>query len=110
MRAGHALALAKGAATYVPFAYSVLGQKRMMPAGVTAEYCYRVALKHLLLADEITGNGVPDVVAELGPGDTIGVGIASLLSGASRYIGIDVRRFLDADASRAIARELVALF
>jgi hypothetical protein len=37
MRAGHALALAKGAATYVPFAYSMLGQKRMMTAGVTGE-------------------------------------------------------------------------
>jgi hypothetical protein len=38
MRAGHALALAKGAVTYVPFAYSMLGQKRMMTAGVTAQY------------------------------------------------------------------------
>jgi hypothetical protein len=110
MRAGHALALAKGAATYIPFAYSLLGQKRMTRAGVTAYYCYRVWLKHMLLADEISGQGVPNVVAELGPGDTVGVGIAALLSGAGRYIGVDVRRFLDVDASAAIAQEMVTLF
>jgi hypothetical protein len=110
MRAGHALALAKGAATYIPFAYSLLGQKRMMPAGVTANYCYGVWLKHMLLVDEITGAGIPEVVAELGPGDTIGVGVAALLSGTSHYTGIDTRRFLDANATRAVAEELVELF
>jgi hypothetical protein len=110
MRAGHALALAKGAATYVPFAYSMLGQKRMMTAGVTAQYCYGVWLKHILLVDEISHCEFPKVVAELGPGDTIGVGIAALLSGATRYVGIDARRFVDTDASISIAKELIALF
>jgi hypothetical protein len=110
MRAGRVVALAKGAATYIPFAYSLLGQKRMTTAGVTAYYCYRVWLKHMLLVDEISGRSVPSVVAELGPGDTIGVGIAALLSGACRYIGIDARRFMDADASASIAQEMVTLF
>lgn len=110
MRPIHALALAKGAATYIPFAYYLLGQKRMTAAGVTAKYCYCVWLKHMLLVDEITGAGVPEIIAELGPGDTIGVGVAALLSGASRYVGIDARRFLNANATLAIAEELVGLF
>jgi hypothetical protein len=64
----------------------------------------------MLLVDEITRRGVPPVVAELGPGDSIGTGIAALLSGASRYIGVDARRFVDPAASAEIARELVELF
>jgi hypothetical protein len=110
MKAGHALAMAKGVATYVPLAYSLFGQKRMMTAGITAKYCYEVWLKHALLVDEISQTGIPNVVAELGPGDTIGIGIAALLSGSSKYIGVDVRRFLDVDACAGIADELVILF
>ncbi|HEX3666874.1 MAG TPA: methyltransferase domain-containing protein [Rhizomicrobium sp.] len=88
----------------------MFGQKRMMPAGMTAQYCYGVWFKHLLLVDEIAGCGVPEVIAELGPGDTIGVGIAALLSGASRYIGVDARKFANVDVSVLIAENLAKMF
>src|SRR5689334_17334685 len=47
-----------------------------------ARYCYSVWLRHLSLA---AANGLdtdPKSVAELGPGDSIGIGIAAVLTGA----------------------------
>ena len=110
MRLDQAIAIAKGAATHLPFAYSLFGQKRMTAGGVAANYCYGVWFKHLLLLNEIARCGVPGVVAELGPGDTVGVGVVALLSGAQRYIGVDARPFAATGANIAIAASLVRMF
>ena len=52
----------------------------------SARYCYSVWLRHLCLAQSADPRlGVPRVVAELGPGDSIGIGLAALLSGVEKY-------------------------
>jgi hypothetical protein len=44
---------------------------------------------------------------ELGPGDSIGAGLAALLSGADRYVGLDVMPFLARADLEKIFDELV---
>ena len=80
----------RGAATYIPGLYKVVSKWRKASAhgGETdnAAYCYEVWLKHLTL---LWANGmrtIPDTVAELGPGDSLGTGLAALLSGANHYL------------------------
>jgi hypothetical protein len=100
------VAVAKGLATYVPFAYRTFGQ-RQMSESVTADYCYHVWLKHLVLANSVTAMGVPGSVLEIGPGDCLGAGIAALLSGADSYTGVDARPF--ARTSAAVAAHNLAV-
>lgn len=53
---------------------------------------------------------VPSIVAELGPGDSIGIGIAALLSGAEKYYAFDLVRYSDLSGARGILDELVEMF
>lgn len=76
----------------------------------SAEYCYSIWLRHLVLAREGGLQALPMTVAELGPGDSIGVGLAALLSGARRYIALDAIAHADADVNLRIFDELVELF
>ncbi len=58
-------------------------------------------------------NGLPTrlvTVAELGPGDSLGIGLAALLSGADRYYALDVVHHSNSARNLAILDELVELF
>src|SRR5262249_52208311 len=100
-------ALLSGLATYLP-GYERVG----MTGGTdTAEYCYSVWLRHLLHAQAAgASRAVPHTVAELGPGDSIGIGLAALLSGAEKYYALDVVRYSDLRTNLAIFDRLVQLF
>ncbi|HEY1614951.1 MAG TPA: class I SAM-dependent methyltransferase [Rhizomicrobium sp.] len=110
MKKDEIVSLAKGLATRIPFLYSLLRQRQMNPGDATAAYSYAVWLKHLSLLHDLTGAGVPHVVAELGPGDTLGTGVAALLSGAERYFGVDVLPFAQGGQTMKVANDLVDLF
>ncbi|HEV3226974.1 MAG TPA: methyltransferase domain-containing protein [Acidimicrobiales bacterium] len=67
-------------------------------------------MRHLVSS---AGHGLdadPRVVAELGPGDSLGTGIAAILTGAARYYALDVVSFADIDRNLAVLDGLVALF
>jgi SAM-dependent methyltransferase len=49
-------------------------------------------------------------VAELGPGDSLGIGLAAMLSGFDRYFALDVKKHANADGNLAVFRELLRLF
>jgi hypothetical protein len=49
-------------------------------------------------------------VGELGPGDSIGVGLAAVLSGAEAYVGLDVFPFSAKNDLNVILDELVGMF
>ena len=76
----------------------------------SARYCYSVWLRHLSLAFEKQNIRLPVTVAELGPGDSLGMGLASLLCGANRYFALDVINYINDQRNIMILRELVNLF
>jgi len=86
----------RGALTYIPGLYELLRRKNM-GGSTSAEYCYEVWIKHLTFLNQSGFVGVPNSVAELGPGDTIGVGLCALLSGSENYAGLDVYPFSSVD-------------
>ena len=47
---------------------------------------------------------------ELGPGESVGVGLAALLCGASRYLAVDVVKHASTGLNLQVFQELVALF
>jgi hypothetical protein len=76
----------------------------------TGQYCYSVWLRHLSLIARHTGLLRPRVLVEIGPGDTIGLGLAALLSGTERYIGLDVLEHASVAANTRVLDELVELY
>jgi hypothetical protein len=105
------------ALTFIPGVTALPPVKRILQRRVTgtggtdsARYCYSVWLRHLVLAAERGKNTNPKSVAELGPGDSIGVGLAALLSGAGRYFALDVVAHANPARNLKIFDELVALF
>jgi SAM-dependent methyltransferase len=77
---------------------------------VSARYCYSVWLRHLCSAHENGFSTDPRIVAELGPGDSLGIGLAALLTGADYYYGFDVLPYAGRERNLAILEELVELF
>lgn len=100
-------AVLSGMSTYIP-GIDVAG----FTGGTdSARYCYAVWMRHLLRAAPAgRWNVCPRVVAELGPGDSIGIGIAALLSGAEKYFALDIVHYSAAAKNLQIFDELAALF
>lgn len=103
-----AKALLSGLATWLP-GYDVA---RTTGGTDSARYCYSVWLRHLVLASASgrLSAGVPRVVAELGPGDSLGIGVAALLSGAERYFALDLLPYSDTGRTHELLKELIELF
>ena len=102
---------AKGQLYRVPgYAALVNASRRLRPRLATARYCYSVWLRHLVAAHE---NGLEPklgVVLELGPGDSIGAGLAALLSGAERYVVVDWVRYTNMASNLEVLEQLLTLF
>jgi hypothetical protein len=67
-------------------------------------------MKHLTLLHAHGLPSVPQTIAELGPGETIGVGLCALLSGSSNYIGVDAVPHCDTERNEAVLNDLVRMF
>jgi hypothetical protein len=76
---------------------------------VSARYCYAVWLRHLIKIHAASGS-LPASIAEIGPGDSIGIGLAELLSGVERYQAFDIVRYSNLQSSISIYDELISLF
>lgn len=101
-------ALAKGLATFVPG----LRQLACRQSGgtISARYCYSVWLRHLVKAGEANLPTAPASVAELGPGDSFGIGLAAMLSGVDRYYALDARPHAEVTRNLAVLDALHELF
>lgn len=99
----------KGFLTFIPGIRSILPQRGTGGTN-SAEYCYEVWLKHITLARENGMSSIPKTLAELGPGDSIGIGLAAMLSGVDNYFALDVAKYSDISFNVKIFDELVELF
>lgn len=102
--------LLKGSLTWIPGVYKTFFDRHAGGGTDQAEYCYGVWLKHLTFLWEHGMRSIPDTVLELGPGASLGIGLAALISGASRYLAVDVVRRADKATNAVVLRDLVALF
>ena len=101
--------VAKGLATMVPGLYRLVARPR---GGATdsAAYCYSVWLKHMTLLWHNGLRQMPATVAELGPGESLGIGLAALLSGVARFYALDVAAYSNAEKNLCVLDGLVSLF
>jgi len=108
------LPIVKGLATYLVRPASRFRSLIAPPAAQgstwSAPYCYGVWFKHFTLLRE---QGMPAPlgrVAEFGPGESLGVGIAALLSGARQYGAFDIERYATTRRNLLLLDELAAMF
>ena len=97
-----------GLRTYIPGMYCANADT--LNGSFNAHYCYSVWLRHLSIAHMIGLDTNPKTVLELGPGDSIGTGLAALLTGADRYIGLDLGQQTETERNLSVFDELVRLF
>lgn len=100
--------LAKGFAACVPGVYRAFSRAKT-GGTCSASYCYSVWLRHLVRAHLAGLSTCPETVAELGPGDSIGIGLAALVTGAARYYALDIVEFANASTNVAVFDEIVEM-
>ncbi len=79
----------------------------------SAKYCYSVWLRHLVQLRKCgLLNRLSDItrVAELGPGDSLGIGIAAIFSGATEYYALDVIEHTNVSFNKLVAKSILELF
>lgn len=97
-----------GASTYIPGVFHLLSKTGGTDS---ARYCYTVWLRHLVQAHaQGLVQGTPRNVAELGPGDSLGIGLAALISGVEQYYAFDVVEKTELERNLRIFDELVELY
>ena len=99
--------IAKGLATFVlpPSLYN-----RSSGRGLSARYCYSVYLRHLVHLGRAGAGTAPRIVAEIGPGASIGTGLAALIAGAELYYGFDIKAYAATADRLTLFDEIAALF
>lgn len=105
------LQLIYGAATSLPQVLSLRDRIYGLtdPGTISARYSYAVWMRHLILAHRHLGR-VPERVLEVGPGNSLGAGLAALLSGAEQYTALDLVPRVTRARNLRVFDELVALF
>jgi hypothetical protein len=100
--------LIKGALTFLPG----MGNIGRGAGGQTssAAYCYGVWLKHVTTLWQSGMRWIPKTLAELGPGNSLGTGLAAMLCGVDHYRALDVVEHSTTENNLRVFDELVQLF
>jgi SAM-dependent methyltransferase len=103
--------LVRGVASYV-FPTKVF--KRPGSGGTfSSEYCYSVWLRHLVQLKEaglIQNTNDIKSLAEIGPGDSLGIGMAAMYTGVEHYYAFDVIKHANGEMNKTINSELLTFF
>src|SRR5436190_6467751 len=102
--------IVKGALTWVPFLNTWRLNHASTGGSDSPDYCYAVWLRHLVTLSEYGFKVKGSRVGELGPGDSLGVGVAAVLSGAEWYVGLDVFPFSSSANLAGMSDEVARLF
>jgi hypothetical protein len=95
------------------------GFKSYIPGGVSfhansvddlARYCYTIWLRHLSILYKNGFTKIPNTIAELGPGDSIGTGLAGLVCGSKKLYALDVVKHTNIKNNISVFDKLVTLF
>jgi SAM-dependent methyltransferase len=78
--------------------------------GGNPEYSFSVWVRHLKKIYDKGILTIPETVAELGPGSTLGLGLAALLSGSKTYIALDVQNYINKEKLLSDFDEMVKIF
>ena len=100
----------KGVLTWVPIVNNWRLRRATTQGSDSSRYCYSVWLRHLVTLDQHGFNIAGAKIGELGPGDSLGMGLAALLSGAEQYVGLDIVPFSARADLEKIFQELVQLY
>lgn len=102
------LALARGFATLAPILRRFTN--RGTGGSTSARYCYSVWLRHLVSAHNAGLFKNIRTVGEFGPGDSIGPGLAAILSGVQTYYAFDAKPHANTEHNLEVFEELLRLF
>ena len=103
------LQLIFGILTFIPGVYNLRGKLKGSGGTFSARYCYAVWFRHLISIYEKTGKKNFSKIAEIGPGDSIGVGLLALLLGVEKYYAFDVVKFANVEKNLKIFYQLIDL-
>ncbi len=101
--------MCKGLASYIPGLMRLRRRPAHTGESDSARYCYSIWLRHLVMAHNSGLDCHPRTVAELGPGASLGVGLAAMLTGANRYQAFDVKMHGSLERNLEILDALVEL-
>jgi hypothetical protein len=76
----------------------------------SADGSYTVFLRQLITLHGCTGLRVPRVIAELGPGSSLGTGFAALIAGAEKYYALDLVNHTKPEHNLALFDQVAELF
>jgi SAM-dependent methyltransferase len=102
--------LVKGTLTWIPILDAWRKRHASAAGPESPTYCYAVWLRHLVLLHACGFQINVARVGELGPGNSLGTGLASLLTGARYYVGLDVLPFSTKANLARIFADLVQKF
>jgi hypothetical protein len=101
-----------GMMSYVPGLLKLLRKgKGALGTGGTnnSKYCYTVWLRHLSNLYNCGMHIHPEKVVEIGPGDSLGVGLCALLTGAKKFYAFDIIAHSNYKKNLAVFDNLVEL-
>jgi len=104
------MGVAKQAAKVVALKLGVWKPDEGPTGTISPRYCYSIWLRHMVLAHAHGLSTNPRVLAELGPGHSLGVGLAAMICGADDYFALDVCRDADIQRNIEVFDALVELF
>jgi hypothetical protein len=99
----------KGAASFAVPSLRTVHKNADKMSAADAEFCYSLFLRHYSYVEPYFENGIPKVVAELGPGSSLGMGFCALLFGADTYYVLDVVDHTDSARNLRIFDEIVKM-